>query len=159
MLLSELARPTRHELIGRDVEVKELIYNSRKVKNGDVFCCIVGTFADGHKYAQQAVDAGAAALVVERRLPLDVPQLLVPNTRVAMAEMAAGYYGYKWAEELDADAFKAFKETGIFNKKTADKFLHMLQAGDTVDPMELYVGFRGKKPTVDALLERDGIKK
>ena len=61
MLLSELARPTRHELIGRDVEVKELIYNSRKVKNGDVFCCIVGTFADGHKYAQQAVDAGAAA--------------------------------------------------------------------------------------------------
>ena len=52
MLLSELARPTRHELIGRDVEVKELIYNSRKVKNGDVFCCIVGTFADGHKYAQ-----------------------------------------------------------------------------------------------------------
>ncbi len=72
---------------------------------------------------------------------------------------AAGYYGYKWAEELDADAFKAFKETGIFNKKTADKFLHMLQAGDTVDPMELYVGFRGKKPTVDALLERDGIKK
>ena len=72
---------------------------------------------------------------------------------------AAGYDGYKWAEELDADAFKAFKETGIFNKKTADKFLHMLQAGDTVDPMELYVGFRGKKPTVDALLERDGIKK
>ena len=71
---------------------------------------------------------------------------------------AAGYYGYKWAEALDADAFKAFKETGIFNKKTADKFHHMLQAGDTVDPMELYVGFRGKKPTVDALLERDGIK-
>ena len=74
MLLSELARPTRHELIGRDVEVKELIYNSRKVKNGDVFCCIVGTFADGHKYAQQAVDAGAAALVVERKLDIDVPQ-------------------------------------------------------------------------------------
>ena len=65
MLLSELARPTRHELIGRDVEVKELIYNSRKVKNGDVFCCIVGTFADGHKYAQQAVDAGAAAVLRE----------------------------------------------------------------------------------------------
>lgn len=94
MLLSELARPTRHELIGRDVEVKELIYNSRKVEEGDVFCCIVGTFADGHKYAQQAVDAGAAALVVERKLDIDVPQILVEDTRIAMAEMAAAYYGY-----------------------------------------------------------------
>lgn len=72
---------------------------------------------------------------------------------------AAGYYGYKWSEELDADAFKAFLETGIFNKKTADAFLKMLQSGDTRPPMELYVEFRGKKPTVDALLERDGIKK
>lgn len=71
---------------------------------------------------------------------------------------AAGYYGYKWAEELDADAFAAFKENGIFDKKTADKFLKMLQSGDTKDPMELYVEFRGKKPTVDALLERDGLK-
>ncbi|MDE6810941.1 MAG: M3 family metallopeptidase, partial [Muribaculaceae bacterium] len=73
---------------------------------------------------------------------------------------AAGYYGYKWSEELDADAFAAFKETGnIFDKKTADKFRKMLQSGGTVDPMELYVEFRGKKPTVDALLIRDGIKK
>lgn len=72
---------------------------------------------------------------------------------------AAGYYGYKWAESLDADAFAAFKETGIFNPKTAAKFRKMLQAGDTVDPMELYVEFRGKKPTVDALMERDGIIK
>lgn len=71
---------------------------------------------------------------------------------------AAGYYGYKWSEELDADAFQAFKENGIFDKKTADKFLKMLQSGDTKDPMELYIEFRGKKPTVDALLERDGIK-
>lgn len=70
---------------------------------------------------------------------------------------AAGYYGYKWAEELDADAFAAFKENGIFDRATANKFLKMLQSGDTVDPMELYVEFRGKKPTVDALLERDGI--
>lgn len=71
---------------------------------------------------------------------------------------AAGYYGYKWAEALDADAFAAFKENGVFDRKTADKFLKMLQSGDTVDPMELYIEFRGKKPTNDALLERDGIK-
>ncbi len=72
---------------------------------------------------------------------------------------ASGYYGYKWAEYLDADAFAAFKENGIFNKKTAAKYRKMLQSGDTVDPMELYIEFRGKKPTVDALLQRDGIKK
>lgn len=71
---------------------------------------------------------------------------------------AAGYYGYKWSEELDADAFAAFKENGIFDQKTAARFLKMLQSGDTRDAMELYVEFRGKKPTVDALLERDGIK-
>lgn len=71
---------------------------------------------------------------------------------------AAGYYGYKWSEALDADAFAAFKENSVFDRKTADKFLHMLQSGDTVDPMELYIEFRGKKPTTDALLERDGIK-
>ena len=72
---------------------------------------------------------------------------------------AAGYYGYKWAELLDADAFAAFQENGIFDKKTADKFHKMLESGGTVDPMELYMEFRGKKPTVDALLKRDGIKK
>lgn len=71
---------------------------------------------------------------------------------------AAGYYGYKWAEVLDADAFAAFKENGVFDKKTAAKFKKMLQSGGTVDPMTLYKEFRGKEPTVDALLHRDGIK-
>lgn len=71
---------------------------------------------------------------------------------------AAGYYGYKWSESLDADAFAAFKENGIFDKKTADKFQKMLRSGGTVDPMELYIEFRGKKPTIDALMIRDGIK-
>lgn len=70
---------------------------------------------------------------------------------------AAGYYGYKWAEMLDADAFAAFQENGIFDKKTADKYHKMLESGGTVDPMELYIEFRGKKPTIDALLHRDGI--
>lgn len=71
---------------------------------------------------------------------------------------AAGYYGYKWAEALDADAFAAFKENGIFNASIAARFKKMLQAGGTVDPMELYKEFRGKEPSVDALLQRDGVK-
>lgn len=73
---------------------------------------------------------------------------------------AAGYYGYKWAEVLDADAFSLFKETGIFNQETAKSFMeNILQKGDTEDPMTLYVKFRGHKPSVDALLAREGLKK
>lgn len=72
---------------------------------------------------------------------------------------AAGYYGYKWSEALDADAFAAFQENGLFDKKTAQRFRKMLQSGNTVDPMTLYIEFRGKEPSVEALMRRDGIKK
>ncbi|MBW6481206.1 MAG: peptidase M3, partial [Bacteroidales bacterium] len=73
---------------------------------------------------------------------------------------AAGYYGYKWAEVLDADAYKAFKEKGIFDKATAEKFRnYILSKGGTEPPMDLYVKFRGREPSIDAMLERDGLKK
>ncbi len=73
---------------------------------------------------------------------------------------AAGYYGYKWAEVLDADAYALFKETGIFNKETAKSFRkNILERGNTEEPMSLYVKFRGHEPTVDALLKRNGIKR
>ena len=71
---------------------------------------------------------------------------------------AAGYYGYKWAEVLDADAFKHFKETGIFNNETALAFrLIILEKGGTDKPMNLYINFRGKEPSIDAFLERSGL--
>jgi len=71
---------------------------------------------------------------------------------------SAGYYSYKWAEVLDADAFAYFKEKGIFNKKVATKFKDfVLSQGGTQDPMELYVQFRGQKPNPDALLKRAGL--
>jgi peptidyl-dipeptidase Dcp len=72
---------------------------------------------------------------------------------------AAGYYGYKWAEVLDADAFSYFKETGIFNKETAASFRkNILEKGGTEKPQDLYVSFRGKEPSIDALLIRSGLK-
>ncbi len=72
---------------------------------------------------------------------------------------AAGYYGYKWAEVLDADAFKHFRETGIFNSGTAQSFRkNILEKGGTDKPMNLYLKFRGKEPTIDAFLERSGLK-
>lgn len=71
----------------------------------------------------------------------------------------AGYYSYKWAEVLDADAFGAFKEEGLFNKETAARFRReLLSRGNTREPMDLYVAFRGRKPNINALLQRDGIK-
>ena len=72
---------------------------------------------------------------------------------------AAGYYGYKWAEVLDADAFSVFKKNGIFDKATARSFReNILSRGGTEDPMVLYKRFRGQEPTVDALLVRNGLK-
>lgn len=73
---------------------------------------------------------------------------------------AAGYYSYKWAEVLDADAFDFFKQHGIFDRATADSFrINILERGGSEDPGELYRRFRGQDPSVDALLRRDGIKK
>ena len=71
---------------------------------------------------------------------------------------SAGYYSYKWAEVLDADAFELFKEKGIFSKEVADKFKNfVLSQGGTVNPMELYKRFRGQAPQPDALLRRAGL--
>lgn len=72
---------------------------------------------------------------------------------------SAGYYSYIWAEVLDADAFEAFKETGLFNKETAAKFReNVLSKGGTVEPMTLYKRFRGAEPSIEPLLKRRGLK-
>jgi peptidyl-dipeptidase Dcp len=73
-------------------------------------------------------------------------------------DYAAGYYGYKWAEVLEADAFAAFKEAGIFSRAVANSFMeHILSKGDTDDPNRLYIRFRCQQPTIEALLQRNGI--
>lgn len=71
---------------------------------------------------------------------------------------SAGYYSYIWAEVVDADAFQAFKEAGLFDQQTADKFRkYILSAGGTDDPMVLYKKFRGREPEITPLLERRGL--
>ena len=73
---------------------------------------------------------------------------------------AAGYYSYKWAEVLDADAFGVFRQHGIFDREIAQRFRdNVLSKGGTEHPMTLYKRFKGSEPTIDALLERNGIKK
>jgi len=81
-------------------------------------------------------------------------------THIFAGGYAAGYYGYKWAEVLDADAFSVFKKNGIFDKATATSFRkNILEKGGTEHPMKLYVAFRGQEPSVEPLLERSGLKK
>jgi peptidyl-dipeptidase Dcp len=90
---------------------------------------------------------------------------MIPNTSMSptfshifAGGYSAGYYSYKWAEVLDADAFSVFSKNGIFDKKTADSFRrNILVKGGTEHPMILYKRFRGQEPTIDAILKRDGI--
>ncbi|OGT41090.1 MAG: oligopeptidase A [Gammaproteobacteria bacterium RIFCSPHIGHO2_12_FULL_40_19] len=71
---------------------------------------------------------------------------------------AAGYYSYKWAEVMACDAFSLFEEKGVFDRQTSDKFKStFLESGGAKEPMDLFVAFRGRKPTVDALLQQSGI--
>jgi len=71
---------------------------------------------------------------------------------------AAGYYSYKWAEVLSSDAFSLFEERGIFDRATAESYLHnILEQGGSAEAMELFVRFRGREPTIDALLRHSGI--
>jgi oligopeptidase A len=79
-------------------------------------------------------------------------------THIFAGGYAAGYYSYKWAEVLSADAFSKFEEQGIFDRKTGEEFLHaVLEQGGSREPMELFVEFRGREPTVDALLRHSGL--
>ena len=86
--------------------------------------------------------------------------MTVQFSHIMAGGYAAGYYSYKWAEVLDADAFSVFKRHGIFDRKTAQSFRdNILSRGGTEHPMTLYKRFRGGEPTVDALLRRNGIRK
>lgn len=87
--------------------------------------------------------------------PINPETAMSPSfSHIFQGGYSAGYYSYKWAEVLDADAFQYFKETGIFNPETAAKYKILLSSGGTKDPMELYKSFRGSEPKVESLLKR-----
>ncbi|HEY0091507.1 MAG TPA: M3 family metallopeptidase, partial [Flavobacterium sp.] len=90
----------------------------------------------------------------------DVPENCMSTSfsHIFQGGYSSGYYSYKWAEVLDADAFEYFQEKGIFNKEVATKFKeNILSKGGTEQPMELYKRFRGQEPKPDALLRRAGL--
>ncbi len=100
MKLSLIARELGIAFSEEDAEISSITYDSRKVESGSLFCCLVGLISDGHTFAGQAVDKGAAALIVEHRLPYNIPQLVVEDGRKAMALAAACFYGHPEKEML-----------------------------------------------------------
>ena len=94
MKLSRIAQDLGIEYTGPQAEITAVDYDSRKVGRGSLFCCLVGEKTDGHNFASMAVEKGASALICQRPLPLNVPQLIVPDGREAMARAAACFYGH-----------------------------------------------------------------
>ena len=93
-------------------------------------------------------------------IPEIMPRYLSTNfLHIAYWSYEAGYYSYMWAQVLDADAFEAFKENGLFDKATAESFRkNILEKGASEDPMILYIKFRGRKPDVNPLIKRLGLE-
>ncbi len=102
-----------------------------------------------------------AAMAPTQVLPVVEGTAMSPSfTHIFAGGYAAGYYGYKWAEVLEADAFSLFKEKGIFNRKVADSFRkNVLSKGGSEHPMQLYVRFRGHKPETQALIDKMQLEK
>lgn len=94
MELSRIAQDLGIEYTGPQAEITAVDYDSRKVGRGSLFCCLIGEKTDGHNFASMAVEKGASALICQRPLPLNVPQLIVPDGREAMARAAACFYGH-----------------------------------------------------------------
>lgn len=112
-------------------------------------------------YTDDVAEFEAAAMAPAQVLPLVGGTAMAPSfTHVFAGGYAAGYYGYKWAEVLEADAYSLFRERGIFDREVAQSFRdNVLSQGDHRHPMELYVKFRGHKPETKALIEKMGLGK
>jgi UDP-N-acetylmuramoyl-L-alanyl-D-glutamate--2,6-diaminopimelate ligase len=96
MLLSKLISELKdmEKINYKDVEITGISYNSKTTQKGDIFVCLVGENSDGHEYAKMAKDNGAVALMVEKELDIDIPQIKVKNTRHQIADIAAAFYGF-----------------------------------------------------------------
>ncbi|MDE6580992.1 MAG: M3 family metallopeptidase [Duncaniella sp.] len=159
----------RHYLTGEPIPAEEVEKIIASAQFGAAYACMRQlnfglTDMAWHMIEQPVEDAEAfekqAGESVKIFEPVDGMMMSPQFSHIFSGGYAAGYYSYKWAEVLDADAFAYFEENGIFDPATAEKFrTNVLMKGGTENPAELYRRFRGQDPTIDALLIRDGIKK
>ena len=148
------------ELIEKLVAAKNYLaayYNVRQLSFGmlDMAWHTITTPYEGDVHAFEL-----AALEPTKVLPIVEGCAMGPSfTHIFSGGYATGYYGYKWAEVLAADAFSYFQQEGIFSKEVADKFRYeVLEQGGHKHPMELYVNFRGHKPQTKALIDQMNLK-
>ncbi len=159
----ETGEPLPDELIERIVKSRNFLTASACLRQVSFGLLDMAYYTQKEEFNQDIItfekQAWAKALIA--------PEKQLPNTcmttqfsHIMAGGYSAGYYSYKWAEVLDADAFSVFKKNGIFDSQTAQSFRdNILSKGGTEHPMTLYKRFRGQEPTIDALLERNNINK
>ena len=157
----ETGEPLPDELIERIVKSRNFNVASACLRQVSFGLLDMAYYTQTKEFTEDIIPfekkAWAKAIITEQ---LPNTCMTVQFSHIMAGSYAAGYYSYKWAEVLDADAFSMFKKNGIFDPKTAQSLRdNVLSRGGTEHPMTLYKRFRGQKPTIDALLERNGIRR
>ncbi|MBQ8486945.1 MAG: M3 family metallopeptidase [Prevotella sp.] len=157
----ETGEPLPDELIDRIVRSRNFMCATACLRQVSFGLLDMAYYTQSHEFTADIIpfekEAWKKAILGKQRTDTC---MTVQFSHIMAGGYAAGYYSYKWAEVLDADAFAVFKRHGIFDQKTAQSFRdNILSKGGTENPMTLYKRFRGGEPTIDALLRRNGIKK
>ena len=157
----ETGEPLPDELIDRIVKSRNFMVATACLRQVSFGLLDMAYYTQRHEFTDDIIEfekkAWQRAIIGRQR---NDTCMTTQFSHIMSGGYAAGYYSYKWAEVLDADAFAVFKRHGIFNQKTAQSFRdNILSRGGTEDPMTLYKRFKGGEPTIEALLKRNGIKR
>ena len=157
----QTGEPLPDELIERIIKSRNFMAATACMRQVSLGLLDMAYYTQRHEFTDDIISfekaAWKKAILGEQRTDTC---MTVQFSHIMSGGYAAGYYSYKWAEVLDADAFAVFKRHGVFNEKIAASFReNILSKGGTEHPMVLYKRFRGGEPTIDALLKRNGIKK
>ena len=157
----QTGEPLPDELIDRIVKSRNFMVATACLRQVSLGLLDMAYYTQRHEFTDDIVPFEKKAwrkATLGKQLPDTC--MTVQFSHIMAGGYAAGYYSYKWAEVLDADAFSVFQENGIFDRLTAESFReNILSKGGTEHPMTLYKRFRGGEPTIDALLKRNGIKR
>ncbi len=157
----QTGEPLPDELIDRIVKSRNFMVAVACLRQVSLGLLDMAYYTQRHEFTEDIIPFEKKAwqkAILGKQLPDTC--MTVQFSHIMAGGYAAGYYSYKWAEVLDADAFSVFKKNGIFDQTTAQRFRdNILSKGGTEHPMELYKRFRGTAPTIDALLKRNGIRK